>query len=146
MEAGARGDVRFYHHRLDLDPPNSLCNHFASPATLEAGTLYLTPYAYKTPHTHFQGGSNLTADDVMAGLEQFQKKQGGRRGGVGTAATESLVSPDVRAEIRTIAAKITPQWKNTSYNSVLNNFIVRRYQHNASLLSFICEFQKKPYC
>ena len=128
MEAGARGDVRFYHHRLDLDPPNSLCNHFASPATLEAGTLYLTPYAYKTPHTHFQGGSNLTAQDVMAVLEQFQKNQGGSWG-VGAVATESLVSPDVRAEIRTIAAKITPQWKNTSYNSVLNNFIVRRYQY-----------------
>ena len=114
-------DVGFYHHRLDLDPPNSLCSHFASPATLEAGSLYLTPYAYVSPHAHFAESSNLTAAQVRSVLDQFRKKGNGPR-----PAAELLVSPDVRAEIRAIAAKITPQWKNTSYTSVLNNFIVRR--------------------
>ena len=42
-------EVKFYHHRLDLDPPNSMCKHFAFPATLEAGSVYLTPHAFTDP-------------------------------------------------------------------------------------------------
>ena len=110
-------DVGFYHHRLDLDPPNSMCSHFASPATLEAGSLYLTPYAYSAPHSHFF--HLTTSDQVRSVLDQFQGSQQ-------RSPSPDLIRPDVRAEIRTIAAKITPLWKNTSYNSVLNNFIVRR--------------------
>ena len=64
-------------------------------------------------------GSNITAADVRAVLGQFQKSKA-------KILSKDRLVPELRSELRTIAARITPQWKNTSHNSVLNNYIVRR--------------------
>ena len=101
-----------------------MCKHFALPATLEAGSLYLTPFAYSDPRGGAQSSvKNVTAGDVRGVLGQFQKAAGKARKG---RQGRGRIRPEVRSEVRMIAARMTPQWKNTSYNSVFNNYIVRR--------------------
>ena len=110
--------VEFYHHRLDLDPPNSMCRHFLFPATLESGSIYLTPYAFKKPHRHFEGDSKLEVENVSDILRQFQQH----------GKSDSFeIQSQIKQEIRMISSRMTHVWKNTSYSSILNNYIVRRY-------------------
>ena len=71
-------------------------------------------------------GSNVSSADVRAVLGQFRKSKA-------KILSQDRLVPELRSELRTIAARITPQWKNTSHNSVLNNYIVRRWTRTLSL-------------
>lgn len=45
---------QFLHYRLDMLPPEKLCLHLNQVATLDAGTLFLSPSCFKSPFAHLQ--------------------------------------------------------------------------------------------
>lgn len=108
----------FYYHRLDLNPPSiGLCRHFRQPAVLGSGTIYLYPTTYDLWDGGYEG--NLTTRDVKRIVKYLQGYDQGDDFSI-------IINPNVRQDV-SIVTRITNLWRNTSYTSAFNNYIVRRF-------------------
>jgi len=107
------GSVQY--HRLDLSGGAKLCRHFREIASMQSGTLYLSPSAFASPFEHTQeDASPLRTQSFMAYL---------------TDPTRLIANPGLRSGVRSDVAavvRVTDQWREHAYSSPLNNYIVRR--------------------
>ena len=117
-------DVSAVFHRLDILPPQyqmKLCRHLLKPATIETGSVFLSPKSTNS-HGQLQAG-NLDAEEILSIMQYLTKAQ--------TDDINSAIKLDlktgIREELQTLAYSILPVWKNMSFTSGMNNYIVRRF-------------------
>ena len=108
------------YHRLDLLSPwfqAKLCMHFDSPATLETGSVYLTPDAFLDPFT--QLSSNVTEDEIQSYMHYLTAEDEDLKANPGLTQRSKR---DLQYMLQALNT-----WKNMSMNSGMNNYIVRRF-------------------
>ena len=108
-----------YYHRLDLLPPtNGLCRHFRQPATLGSGTIYLYPSSFKEWSDDIE--KSFTMEDIKEITEYLEGNQWNISG------RKEIIKSGVKKDIG-LVTQITNLWRNSSYTSAFNNYIVRRF-------------------
>ena len=112
-------------HRLDILPAQyqmKLCRHLIKPATLETGSVFLSPKAVTNPYGYLHG-SNTEANTILSMMRYLTKAQADD---YGTAQKHHLQTV-IRDQLQTLAHSVLPVWKNMSFTSGMNNYIVRRF-------------------
>ena len=114
----------FVFHRLDLladDSRAKLCRHFDFPATLEKGSVFLSPNVFKKPFDYLK--NNMTKVQMTELMTYLSSEN--------TTTTDQIsdvidVYEYVKDEVN-LLSQIGDYWKNMSFSSGMNNYIVRRY-------------------
>ena len=120
-------EVSVVFHRLDVLPPQyqmKLCRHLLRPATLETGSVFLSPKAVTNPYSYLQG--NIEANRILSMMRYLTKAQATDDGDA-TAAQKHHLQPVIRDQLQALAHSVLPVWKNMSFTSGMNNYIVRRF-------------------
>ena len=105
-----------HYHRLDILPPKTgLCRHFWQPATLDSGTIYLYPSSFEHPSSKDE--IHLSREDIQRYIQWVKGNE--NSGNIG-------IKPVAKLDLALIT-QITDSWRNSSYTSVFNNYIVRRF-------------------
>ena len=105
-----------YYHRLDILPPKTgLCRHFWQPATLDSGTIYIYPTSFEHPISKDE--IHLNREDIQRYVQWLKGNENSGKIGIKPAAKLDLA----------LVTQITDSWRNSSYTSVFNNYIVRRF-------------------
>ena len=111
------------YHRLDLLPPqlqSKLCRHFDFPATLETGSVFLSPKAFLKPYRYTsQNMTEQRMQDLMNYLTNTNDDEDEDDLDIGV---KILVKRDVH-----LLSQILSDWINMSFSSGMNNYIVRRF-------------------
>ena len=124
---GQRDAVAPFNHRLDLmyngggGNRANLCRHFQALATLQAGSIFLSPTAFKSPYHHIHEEQELTMRSYMAYLSDSTR-----------LISNPGLQPGIRSEVSAIS-RITATWKNASLES---DFAIRRYLATQSGIYF----------
>jgi hypothetical protein len=123
--------VNAVYHRLDLLPNNlqsKLCRHLHFPATLETGSVFLAPEAFDEPYDQNTlsgslNNSNLTSKQMFNYMSYLTSNQSSNiANAVVNPGLKDQVKPDVQ-----LLSQVISTWRNMSFASGLNNYIVRRY-------------------
>lgn len=117
--------ANIFFHRLDLLPAQSqrkLCRHLHLPATLESGAVYLNAAAFAEPFRNV----NLDADKVTQYMSYLTDINATTNPGFQTGVKDDLL----------LVFQMTSIWRNMSYDSGLNNYIVRRFAATKSGLFY----------
>ena len=101
-----------------------LCRHLLRPATLETGSVFLSPKAVTNPYGYLQG--NIEANRILSMMRYLTKAQATDDGDA-TAAQKHHLQPVIRDQLQALAHSVLPVWKNMSFTSGMNNYIVRRF-------------------
>ena len=120
-------EVSVVFHRLDVLPPQyqmKLCRHLLRPATLETGSVFLSPKAVTNPYGYLQG--HIEANRILSMMRYLTKAQAADDGDA-TAAQKHHLHPVIRDQLQALAHSVLPVWKNMSFTSGMNNYIVRRF-------------------
>lgn len=118
--------VMAVYHRLDLLSPQfqaKLCLHQHTPATLETGSVFLAPYAFSGSYQHLS--SNLTDKQILVFMRYLTNNNRPNPG----------LKPQVRHDWLQIS-QVLNTWKNMSFSSGMNNYIVRRFAASKSGVFF----------
>ncbi|CAB4061739.1 unnamed protein product [Lepeophtheirus salmonis] len=102
-----------FHNKLDT----KLCRHFRSPANTDIGSLYFSPLVFKDPLNRPE------TPDFMAYLNNISNHNPGLRNGI-------------KQEVL-LLTQVTPFWKAKTFDSGLNNYIVRRYVATLSGILYV---------
>ena len=108
-----------FHSTLTTEHQTKLCRHLHYPATLEKGSVYLSPSAFQNSYAYTHGQSNVS--DFMEYLTSN-----------GTNSNPGL-HPKVREDLDFLSRELLPIWKAKSYTSGMNNYIVRRFTYSNGL-------------
>lgn len=128
LEVSSQDHPRVFFHRMDTlstKQQNKLCRHFMAPATLESGSIFLSASAFYDPLSLPKILKSQNAESYLAYL---------------TDKTNLISNPGIRSGVREDVLKIiqvTTAWKNMSYDSGLNNYIIRRFAATSRGLYYV---------
>ncbi len=120
--------VMAVYHRLDLLDPQyqaKLCLHMHQPATLETATVFLAPKAFVDSYDQWQN-QNLTKKRVTTVMRYLTSNDNRPNPGL---------KPGIHHDLH-VLAQVLPTWKNMSFASGMNNYIVRRFAASQSGIFF----------
>lgn len=110
-------------HRLDLFPPKTgkMCRHFKQVATIEQGTVYLSPSSFQSPFTYlYDMGDGQEAVTYMQNYLAYLK----------SVAHGLLSNPGLKSEIQQDVGylnSILSFYKRQHLHGAYSKYVVRRY-------------------
>lgn len=107
------------YHRLDLLPASfqaKLCRHLHLPATLESGSVFLSPAAFEEPFDSIH--ANMTTEKIDKTMSYLINSS--------NELSDNFLKSGVREDVQLLAQALNT-WKNMSFSSGMNNYIVRRF-------------------
>lgn len=118
-----RSNKEILFHRLDLFPPKSgkMCRHFKQVATIDQGTIYLSPSSFQSPFTYlYDMGDGQEAVAYMQNYLAYLK----------SVAHGLLSNPGLKNEIQHDVGflnSILSFYKRQHLHGMYSKYIVRRY-------------------
>lgn len=119
----ARSNKEILFHRLDLFPPKSgkMCRHFKQIATIDQGTVYLSPSSFQSPFTYlYDMGDGQEAVTYMQNYLAYLK----------SVAHGLLSNPGLKYEIQQDVGflnSLLSFYKRQHLHGTYSKYIVRRY-------------------
>ncbi|XP_061730052.1 VWFA and cache domain-containing protein CG16868 [Cydia pomonella] len=119
----ARSNKEILFHRLDLFPPKNgkICRHFKQIATIDQGTVYLSPSSFQSPFTYlYDMGNGHEAVTYMQNYLAYLK----------SVAYGLLSNPGLKNEIQQDVGflnSLLTFYKNQHLHGTYSKYIVRRY-------------------
>ncbi|CAH0714212.1 unnamed protein product, partial [Brenthis ino] len=140
-----RNSKELLFHRLDLFPPKSgkICRHFKQIATIDQGTVYLSPSSFQSPFTYlYDMGDGQEAVSYMQNYLAYLK----------SVAHGLLSNPGLKNEIQQDVGflnSILSFYKRQHLHGPFSKYIVRRYAvtENGVLVMFpgtVLEYDYEP--
>ncbi|XP_063822388.1 VWFA and cache domain-containing protein CG16868 [Ostrinia nubilalis] len=118
-----RSSKEILFHRLDLFPPKAgkICRHFKQIATIDQGTVYLSPSSFQSPFTYlYDMGDGQDAVQYMQNYLAYIKN----------LANGLLSNPGLKNEIQqdvNFLNSILSFYKRQHLRGIYSKYIVRRY-------------------
>ncbi|XP_059049565.1 VWFA and cache domain-containing protein CG16868 [Achroia grisella] len=118
-----RSNKEILFHRLDLFPPKTgkVCRHFKQIATIDQGTVYLSPSSFQSPFTYlYDMGDGQEAVTYMQNYLAYLK----------SLAYGLLSNPGLKNEIQQDVGFLNPIlsfYKRQHLHGAYSKYIVRRY-------------------
>lgn len=119
----ARSNKEILFHRLDLFPPKSgkICRHFKQIATIDQGTVYLSPSSFQSPFTYlYDMGDGQEAVTYMQNYLAYLK----------SVAHGLLSNPGLKNEIQQDVGYLNTLlsfYKRQHLHGPYSKYVVRRY-------------------
>lgn len=141
----SRNNREILFHRLDLFPPKNgkMCRHFKQIATLDQGTVYLSPSSFESPFNYlYDMGDGREAVTYMQNYLAYLKD----------VAHGLLSNPGLKNEIRNDVGflnSILSYYKRQHLHGPYSKYIIRRYAvtENGVLVMFpgtVLEYDYEP--
>ncbi|KAK4871749.1 hypothetical protein RN001_015873 [Aquatica leii] len=111
---------KLVHHRLDILPAPNLCKHLNQLATLDAGSLYLSPSCFQSPFSYIHSSLSETASPLLIQTYMAYLKDN----------TRLLANPGFKEEVRddvVALAHIMEFLRMQHLTGPRAKYIVRRY-------------------
>ena len=108
-----------FHSNLTTEHQTKLCRHLHYPATLEKGSVYLSPTAFQNPNEYTHSLSNISKVMEYLTFNETNVNPG--------------LHPNIRDDLLFLSSSILPIWKAKSFTSGMNNYIVRRFTYSNGL-------------
>uniref|UniRef100_A0A6B2EBJ0 Putative dihydropyridine-sensitive l-type calcium channel n=1 Tax=Phlebotomus kandelakii TaxID=1109342 RepID=A0A6B2EBJ0_9DIPT len=124
-EVSMAGLPDIVYHRLDLLPPagKTMCRHFKQIATMDCGTLFLSPGAFQSPFVFVR---NSRESSTKATIHSIQTLMAYIKDKTSLLANPGLL-PAVRNDVAALTHIIGYLKKRHLREGPLKNFIIRRY-------------------
>lgn len=119
----SRANKEILFHRLDLFPPKNgkMCRHFKQIATIDQGTVYLSPSSFQSPFTYlYDMGDGREAVTYMQNYLAYLK----------SLAHGLLSNPGLKNEIQNDVSflnSILSYYKRQHLHGPNNKYVIRRY-------------------
>ncbi|XP_037975025.2 VWFA and cache domain-containing protein CG16868 [Plutella xylostella] len=117
-----RRDSDILYHRLDLFPPRdgTLCRHFRQMATLDQGTVFLSPSSFVTPFAYLRGAGGGLGEPYLRNCLAYLR----------SVARGLLANPGLRDDVQRDAAALNAllaYYRRRQLSGPYARYVVRRY-------------------